>query len=225
MLSGGAAREPERFITQSSGLAIGRSAECDLLLSGPTVSRVHCVVKRVSSGYLIEDCSRNGTWVNGIRVRSCLLRDGDQVRIGSHTLHVELVTARPTSQATGRETGSGYLPRPDLERAPAPQVFVRGLEEGVTLSLCGEEISIGRHPGNDIQLDCEKVSREHTLIRRCGSILLLVDLGSVNGTCVNGFRVERSELKDGDLLRIGDYLCQVCFRGQDCLLQFRKRNK
>ncbi|NBO64816.1 MAG: FHA domain-containing protein [Acidobacteria bacterium] len=160
-----------RFFTQLGQVTIGRSAESDLILDGGTVSRVHCVLKRVSSGYLVEDHSRNGTWVNGIRIRSCLLRDGDQLRIGPHLLRVELATARPTIQEAVRGTGSAsLLPLEpnlfDTEVRRHPQIFVRGLEEGVTLSLCGAETRIGRHPSNDIKLNGDKVSRDHSLIRR-----------------------------------------------------------
>lgn len=216
-------RDQVRFITQLPEIVIGRSAECDILLEGATVSRIHCVLKRVSSGYLAEDCSRNGTWVNGMRIRTCLLRDGDQIRIGTHLLRVEVTTARPTTQSSGRETGSGYLSQVGQESEQLPQIFVRGLEEGVTLSLCGNETTIGRHPSCDIWLEGEKVSRDHSLIRRIGSTFVLIDPGSANGTYVNGRRIEKIELTDGDQLRIGDYNCLVSFRDRDCLLQFRKK--
>ncbi|MFN9740981.1 MAG: FHA domain-containing protein, partial [Acidobacteriota bacterium] len=74
--------ESERYLTRVTRTLIGRSADCDLVLHGETVSRVHAVIRRESNGFLIEDRSRNGTWVNGIRVRERLLRDGDQLRIG-----------------------------------------------------------------------------------------------------------------------------------------------
>lgn len=192
-------------------------------------------MKRVNSGYILEDCSRNGTWVNGMRIRTCLLRDGDQVRIGNHHVRVEFTTARPTAQAAGRETGSEHLQSldwPDRQpsqkevsrgSAPLPQIFVRGLEEGVTFSLNGNDTTIGRHPSSDIRLEGEKVSRTHSLIRRVGSTFVLVDSGSVNGTFVNGQRIERAGLADGDRIVIGNYECLVSFRDQDCILQFRKR--
>jgi len=61
------------------------------------------------------------------------------------------------------------------------------------------------------------------LIRRVGSTFVLVDSGSVNGTFVNGQRIERAGLADGDRIVIGNYECLVSFRDQDCILQFRKR--
>ena len=210
--------EGERYLTRVTRTLIGRSAECDLVLNGETVSRVHAVIRRAANGFLIEDRSRNGTWVNGIRVRERLLRDGDQVRIGPYFLQVELEPARSTNLYPQRDTGSSSL----AEAAIPPQLFVRGLEEGVTFSLTGTEVTIGRRPGNDILLEGEKISRDHAVIRREGRSFRLVDLGSANGTHVNGQRIERVELSNGDRIKIGNYDCQVSFRSDDCLLHFRK---
>lgn len=214
----------ERFVTRSAKTSIGRSGECDLVLAGETVSRVHAVLRRAVNGFLIEDQSRNGTWVNGIRIRERMLRDGDQVRIGPHYLQVELDAARSTNLYPHRDTGSDQTGHADLACPGSPQIFVRGLEEGVTMSLTGDEVTIGRRPGNDILLEGEKISRDHALIRREGGSLILIDLGSANGTKINGRRIERGELFNGAQIRIGSYDCHVSFRDGDCLLHFRLRN-
>lgn len=217
--------ESERFHTSASKSLIGRSLECDLVLSGDTISRVHAILRRASNGYILEDHSRNGTWVNGIRVRERLLMDGDQIRIGPHYLQVELVPARSTSLYPPRDTGTSNLP-PQAEAVPSTgQIFVRGLEEGVTMSLTGVEVVIGRRPGNDILLEGEKISRDHALIRREGKSLRICDLGSANGTTINGRRIKRDEiveLQNGDRIRIGNYECLVGLREEDSLLVFKR---
>jgi pSer/pThr/pTyr-binding forkhead associated (FHA) protein len=62
---------------------IGRSAHCKVRLRSPTVSRVHCCLVRTPKGVWVVDlCGREGTLVNGARVRFALLEVGDQLQIG-----------------------------------------------------------------------------------------------------------------------------------------------
>ncbi len=68
------------------------------------------------------------------------------------------------------------------------------------------EITIGRHEDNTIRLTERNVSRRHAkLLRKNGSVWV-EDLGSYNGVRVNGDRIQgRIEIKEGDLIQIGDY--------------------
>jgi pSer/pThr/pTyr-binding forkhead associated (FHA) protein len=64
---------------------------------------------------------------------------------------------------------------------------------------------IGRAPSNDIPISDPSLSRRHAEIRTEGRIAYLRDLGSSNGTCVNGRRVIREpvRLSDGDAVQVG----------------------
>ena len=70
---------------------------------------------------------------------------------------------------------------------------------------------VGRSPTNNVYLKDRSVSRAHCQIRaeaesgRC----FIVDLGSTNGTFVNGQRMTESELQDGDVIRLGAYQLKV----------------
>src|SRR5688572_2884787 len=64
--------------------------------------------------------------------------------------------------------------------------------------------SLGRHPSNTIQLLDKIVSKEHCILERRGPAFVLRDLGSLNGTYVNGERVNgERELKHGDDIALG----------------------
>lgn len=67
----------------------------------------------------------------------------------------------------------------------------------------GAEVSIGRDPSSLIRLDAVSVSKRHAVVRVAGDGYTLVDVGSSNGTTVNGRRVTTSALRDGDRLEIG----------------------
>jgi ABC transport system ATP-binding/permease protein len=69
-----------------------------------------------------------------------------------------------------------------------------------------EEITIGRQEGNTIRLTERNVSRRHARLLRQNGRVVVEDLGSSNGTRINGERISgQSAIKDGDLLQIGDY--------------------
>ena len=76
----------------------------------------------------------------------------------------------------------------------------------------GDRVRIGRHPDNEVQIDSMAVSRHHCLLQRAAQGGWTVeDLGSNNGTFVNGSRItQRAPVRDGDVLSIGKF--QVSFR-------------
>src|SRR5712691_13200728 len=76
-------------------VTIGRVSS-DITIDDPMVSRRHAALRPVNEGLEIEDLgSRNGTWVNGARVRGrYALTDGDVIAIGSAQLAVELESDR-----------------------------------------------------------------------------------------------------------------------------------
>ncbi|MCP3061535.1 FHA domain-containing protein [Myxococcus sp. K38C18041901] len=67
----------------------------------------------------------------------------------------------------------------------------------------GPLTSLGRHPSNTLRLVDREVSKEHATIEKVGKDFVLKDLGSSNGTFVNGKRVKELRLKDGDEIALG----------------------
>ena len=65
---------------------------------------------------------------------------------------------------------------------------------------------IGRHDQNDIMLAGPTVSTRHATVRREGVGVVIEDEGSLNGTFVNGVRIEQQLLEDGDRIQIGPHL-------------------
>lgn len=69
-----------------------------------------------------------------------------------------------------------------------------------------DRATIGRHPDSDFFLDDVTVSRRHAEVRHDAGQFVLKDNGSLNGTYVNGERVETCDLHHGDEIRIGKYV-------------------
>jgi hypothetical protein len=88
------------------------------------------------------------------------------------------------------------------ELGMAPEV-VRLTFNGTSRELAQPKIVIGRSRDCDIQLVDANVSRRHAELRQEGASYWIVDLGSTNGTEVNGKRVKRAKLQDGDKIVLG----------------------
>ena len=94
------------------------------------------------------------------------------------------------------------------ELAPQPAVGERGslvrLADGVSTALAKPSVTIGRLPECDVVVDDAGVSRQHARIRRTESGFVLTDLGSTNGTMVNGEPIQEHVLEHGDRITIGE---------------------
>jgi pSer/pThr/pTyr-binding forkhead associated (FHA) protein len=85
----------------------------------------------------------------------------------------------------------------------AKLVVAKGKTSVKEVPLNGDETIIGRRSDCTLRIPSPLVSRQHCTLRRNGERLLVKDLGSSNGTFVNGSRVKQKELRSGDTLGVG----------------------
>ena len=187
-----------------SGLEIGRDPACGLALSSKDVSRRHARIVPGLLGYILTDLSTNGILVNGAPIeKSHLLGNRDVITIGSVELvfegeraFVDPVTA-PLPQAAP-------LPEPPVVTTPAPrqpdpepvvllatlEIINEGPLKGTRFRLERPVAHVGRGPSNEIRLRDESVSGSHATVTRRGGQWVVLDLGSTNGTYVDGERIQ-----------------------------------
>jgi pSer/pThr/pTyr-binding forkhead associated (FHA) protein len=67
-------------------------------------------------------------------------------------------------------------------------------------------VEIGRGPQNDVRIDNLTVSLRHARIEKVGDEYIIEDLGSTNGTYVNGTRISRARLNHMDRIRMGRHV-------------------
>jgi predicted component of type VI protein secretion system len=84
---------------------------------------------------------------------------------------------------------------------PLATVTVKGVDHDVVLT--GDRAVVGRLATCEISLSDVNVSREHAAFEREGMGWAIRDLGSTNGTLVNGVKITRERLRDGDMIVIG----------------------
>jgi hypothetical protein len=102
---------------------------------------------------------------------------------------------------------------PLLEPGTGMLVVVRGPNAGSRFLLDRDVTTIGRHPDADIFLDDVTVSRRHAELHHTDDGVLVRDLGSLNGSYVNGERVEERLLVTSEELQIGRF--KLLFVGAD----------
>jgi pSer/pThr/pTyr-binding forkhead associated (FHA) protein len=85
------------------------------------------------------------------------------------------------------------------------------LDGGTPLDITKDMTLVGRKDECDIRLDHKSVSKMHCVIVKTDGLLLLRDLGSTNGTRVNGQRIRRAALLPNDQVTIASFKFRVAF--------------
>jgi hypothetical protein len=133
-------------LPQDLYIVIGRVSDVDVLLLDEKVSRKHAKISTHGGKVMIEDlASRNGTFVNGARIRNTELKEGDQIIIGSSTIKLVSINelkARLTPSAApagtqipeGPATAGSALISGSIREMPLPdllQLFTNSRKSGV----------------------------------------------------------------------------------------------
>lgn len=151
---------------QPGVIRIGRSPDSDVVLDYPLISWDHARILQQNGEFVLEDLSsRNGTSINEIenRIARASLHPGDDVYLGSFKI--------PASRlmTTGR--------------------VVIGAAAFESVAFARESMVIGRDPQCDQPLNHPMVSWHHARLSRTPQGTVVEDLGSLNGTFVDGVRI------------------------------------
>jgi hypothetical protein len=133
------------------------------------------------------------------------LRPDAMLRPGEVEVETSMsAAAEPLAAAGDPESGTSVFEVPVVR---APEVVVEVREPGRAprrLPISGAPVRIGRAPECELVLKDTRVSRRHARLHARNGVLVLTDLGSTNGTRVNGHRVTEMALGAGDKIEIGD---------------------
>ncbi len=189
----------EAVVLESPGKTIGKGDVNDIVIDADGVNGFHADIKVDGDTFIISDVnSKSGTRVNGTGIDTpTQLSVGDVIEIGG--VELEMV----------EETGASktlVLSGTALLQAGADcwsVVADSGLERGQVIPVT-DRIEIGRALECDISILEPALSRKHAELEPLGPDLIVRDLGSVNGTYVNGEKIEDEHtLKEGDVLQFG----------------------
>jgi pSer/pThr/pTyr-binding forkhead associated (FHA) protein len=121
-------------------------------------------------------------------------------------LQDDVTLTLPPVQQSDEGVAEFPLEHDELEPGQALLLVKRGPTAGSTFLLAADTTSAGRSPDSAVFLDDVTVSRKHAVLeRRADGSWFLRDLGSLNGTYVNGEQVDETKLANGDELQIGKF--------------------
>ena len=123
------------------------------------------------------------------------------------------VRARPSGRAESEDEGEATRItnlssleselRARRQQVQAFLVVLQGTNVGEMHKIEGPETIIGRAMSAQVRLNDDGISRRHCRVLQIGGQVLIEDLGSANGTLVNGEMIQQHALKEGDKVRLG----------------------
>lgn len=184
---------------------IGASPDCAVMLNLPGIVDHHCEIHVTSTGANLQIPKSGGgpVQVNGKPVTDLMsLRAGDQLLIaGVQARYAIVEAARSAPMAMSSPDDDSGATR---VRQAIPKFMLRGVSGAVFSKVfpVGGPVVIGRAPECDISVPADEISRRHALVKPTPDGLSVEDLGSSNGTYINGKRVQQGFLGPGDELRL-----------------------
>lgn len=104
-------------------------------------------------------------------------------------------------------------------------VMVREGSENRSFPIKKDNTVIGRREDCDLRIAIEAVSRKHCRIAVAGDSVIIEDLGSSNGTFVNGSKVKRTEVSAGDTIQVGPVAFVVQVDGEPAITDVKPVHK
>jgi hypothetical protein len=168
------------------------------------------------SSYVEQRVQERGWHVPG-RPRVALLPDptaprGRPVVVATTTDVSPDSAVRPGQDGAVSPDGTAVMQRPVAPASRAP-IALLDLPDGGSVALARSVVRLGRALDNDVAIEHESVSRHHAEIRRAGGEYTLVDLGSTNGSRVEGELVRRRALRSGETIHVGAVPLRFSIRG------------
>lgn len=184
---------------------VGSDPDGAIVLSHPEILPKHCVIHVTGAGANLQVVEGGGpVSVNGRPVADLMaLRAGDTIGIGP-------VVAKFVVVEAAKSVAGGDASSPDDDsgatrvRMAIPKYVLRGVSGAVFGKVfpINGPTAIGRAPECDISVQGDEISRRHALVKPTPDGLSVEDLGSSNGTYVNGKPVRQAFLAPGDELKL-----------------------
>lgn len=179
-------------------MSIGRDEANDLRLENRALSRRHAQLEVRGAGIWIRDLgSQNGTFINGERLEGARpIQGGDVISLGGK-FQVRLEGAEEAKNST-------------------PVLTLTGPEGTHRFAMVGDEIVLGRSPDCDISIGRKSISRRHLKVFLKEGKFFVDDMGSQNGTRVNGDKIRGvTEIGPDDEIRVSEYTIRVSYLEQN----------
>lgn len=176
------------FDLNSDVVTIGSGSKNQIVIQDNDVNREHCKLIRVMADYELHDLnSTRGTFVSGQRVQDgWLLKPGSFIELGENvTLEYERANAGLELNRVSVRSAPAHSEKPSPNASPF-LVMTMGPKPGNVYALKLPVINVGRDLTNDIVIQDPEISRFHISLHWTDSGYEVQELGSTNGTMLNG---------------------------------------
>lgn len=195
-----------RFDVDGDRVRVGRHPDNEVQIDNRGVSRFHCQLQRdgQSGGWTVDDQgSNNGTFVNGARVKTKVLRDGDAISIGQFTLSLQEGAVGKPLAGGAVSFRSGADPAQREQQAPE-KGYLEFMERSGHILINRDVCQIGSAPGLDVHVAAGP-AKSVLIVRGYGGFQLVnVTQGALN-VFVDDVQVpDRVWLKDGTRVQLGN---------------------
>ena len=209
----------QEIILEEGETVVGRGSECELQIQDNEISRNHLKFIRKGNSVWISDLnSTNGTRLVDTMIptsQEVAVNPGQEIQIGSVVLMIQPQERAILDSPEGKKTKAvNITPEVKVEENFSDFVLSFRKGEGAWQELplkMGEKI-VGRYVESDLILDDHKISRRHAQITVSASTVVIQDLGSTNGTQVNGQPLSPRRpcvLKEDHQFSMGDYSAKI----------------
>lgn len=195
------------MLAEGATASIGRLESNDICIKEQHVSRQHAVISYRDGIFTITDLgSANGVYINGERISEPFpLASGDEIRLYGPVLHFSAIVDEDEQRHASTH---GTLIKAITNTGKGKLIITNGPQEGSHIPLLLPTVTIGRATSRadwDIFLQDPSVSRPHARLQLVEQHWVITDLGSANGTLVNGTAVTEKGrvLRDGDVITFG----------------------
>lgn len=207
----------------------GRNPDCDIVFdsSKQMISRKHAEIRQENGQFILQDNqSFNGTFLNKEKISgSVVLKHNDEIQLGiggpilffqtfAEAQNEEKVFAKTMVVSAGEisdKIKSNEFDNPQLLK---------------TIEFIGKDVlTIGRGNDCDINLDGLQISNQHARLTRTNQGISVEDLGSTNGTYINGKRISRAIISLNDAVQIGSFLIKISQTGKVGIFDTRSKTR
>ncbi|CUS49000.1 MAG: ABC-type efflux pump hybrid permease / ATPase [Idiomarinaceae bacterium HL-53] len=190
-----------KVFTAKSEFTIGRSLTNDIAIDSPVVSSLHLKIDRAADGswHARDNNSTNGTYLNSPhnRMNEFRLEPGQTIYVGSYKLLSDRILS--------------VLKADSVEKVGR-------------IKVSQDNVIIGRNPDADVYVAHPSVSWRHAKLTKSGENYVIEDLGSTNGTYVNGVLIKNpTQLRKNDEILLGIYAFSIDFDSSDKVTSLVKK--
>lgn len=206
-----------QLLLDQRNYTIGSDAGADVVLADANIAAMHCELAVTAQGVQLRIPESSHVVVNERPVTGLMaLRPGDTLACGATRIRLVKMAAAAESNVSSAMPDGGAQVHATMVRPVLPKFVLRGLsgEQFGRSHPLQASMLVGRVEDASLCLPMESISRQHARLTPAGDEVLVEDLGSANGTWINGKRISRGQARHGDEIRFDKERFQLVVPGQ-----------